>query len=587
MAPAPRISSPAAWQVLRPSIHSKIDLRMTLCGGQCFHWYPTPRHTYVGTVGHQVFELREVHCPTEAAHAKKEGDKKRSLDKMPLHEAKTFNDASSEVYSWIEYRKLWPQHVMKQAIAGSADSHRLKPSPSPSPSSRSSLCAETDEEVLTRYLSLDVDLAALWRRWTDAPTTRQHPLVTYLMCHSEDATLMMKTEARRNGPLRKQRHDGGVPTATYIPIRHVRQDLHSCLFSFLCSQNNNVTRITTMIDTLSRQYGDHLCDVHLATDTVRPPYACNPSKSVGGAQAKTVPSEKSDTAAQHALPLPASSSKRSKKQTAEAEWLSVFSFPSIEQLAAASEEELRRLGFGYRSKYVVAAAKAVSSFSLTPSVVGEGTTTLPALLRRQHETCIRIPFYADLLAHCGDLAYQRKQLQSLCGVGRKVADCVLLFSLSHSNLVPVDTHIAQIAVEYLTASAPVPLQPLKGARKRSRPEEEGREVGEHEGGKGGATPWQKELLLWRAKAAQLKAKHAAPPVAQKGALKKNKSKMERGSSLAVYDGKTDAEVAETATLPVPPLYERHHDAIQHGFTALFGSHAGWAHSILFYYRMRK
>ena len=44
-----------------------------------------------------------------------------------------------------------------------------------------------------------------------------------------------------------------------------------------------------------------------------------------------------------------------------------------------------------------------------------------------------------------DLAATRERLQGLHGVGRKVADCVALFAMDKTEVVPVDTHVWHIA----------------------------------------------------------------------------------------------------------------------------------------------
>ncbi len=86
-------------------------------------------------------------------------------------------------------------------------------------------------------------------------------------------------------------------------------------------------------------------------------------------------------------------------------------FPSAEQLAAATEGELRDLGLGYRAPYVVETAE----------MVADGRS--PADAR--------------------GLAYEdaREALTEFVGVGSKVADCVLLFSLDYLEAVPLDTWI--------------------------------------------------------------------------------------------------------------------------------------------------
>ena len=94
-------------------------------------------------------------------------------------------------------------------------------------------------------------------------------------------------------------------------------------------------------------------------------------------------------------------------------------FPTPEQLAARSEEELRDLSLGYRAPYVQRTAAMVAS--------GE----------------------ADPLA-AADLPYEeaRESLTRFVGVGDKVADCVLLFSLGFLEAVPLDTWIRTTIEEY-------------------------------------------------------------------------------------------------------------------------------------------
>lgn len=581
---------------------------MTLCGGQCFRWCPTARNTFIGAIHHQVFELREVHsaAATMAHVTKKESS---AVVDTALHSATSYAmSASSTVASsseingsvgpatlhdggcgWIEYRKLWPRGVNDGAGRNGATQQGGRArSTGASALAKDTHIADADEELLTRYLSLDVDLAALWTRWTDAPSTRQHPLVTYLIGNSSCATSVASPSAlRAAGKL-------AIPS---IPVRHVRQDVHSCLFSFLCSQNNNVTRITSMVYTLCRTYGDHLCDVELTTGEVRPP-AEPVSVSSTAKRRRVSPNGVSDAAVTQPPPP-----KQSKGKQKEAEWLSVYSFPTVTQLQHATEDQLRKLGFGYRSKYVVETVKTITDFpSLLSSSTGSLlTATLPVVQQQQSQqyaVCQHNPFYADLLAHDSDLAYQRAALQGLCGVGRKVADCVLLFSLGHADLVPVDTHMAQVAVEYLAVSA---APKTHSARLSKAAEKNAAEVSRkrtrNEGAAavpaGDGITWQHILQLWGEKARQLRveaAKKAKKSKSAKEALKVSAAKSPRKGKAAALastaDKVTDAE-GEEGKLPVPPLYDRHHDAIQRGFSELFGSHAGWAHSILFYYRMRK
>ncbi|WP_330631949.1 DNA-3-methyladenine glycosylase family protein [Halocatena halophila] len=93
-------------------------------------------------------------------------------------------------------------------------------------------------------------------------------------------------------------------------------------------------------------------------------------------------------------------------------------FPTPEQLATATESELRSLKLGYRAPYVRESAKMVASGAHDPTKVRE-------------------------------LSYEsaRSSLTEFVGVGEKVADCVLLFSLGFLEAVPLDTWIRRAIAE--------------------------------------------------------------------------------------------------------------------------------------------
>ena len=97
-------------------------------------------------------------------------------------------------------------------------------------------------------------------------------------------------------------------------------------------------------------------------------------------------------------------------------------FPSPERLATATETELRDLSLGYRAPYVQRTAELVAD--------GEG-----------HPDAAR------------DLPYEeaRKYLTRFVGVGEKVADCVLLFSLGFLEAIPLDTWIRTAIADYFPA----------------------------------------------------------------------------------------------------------------------------------------
>ncbi len=94
-------------------------------------------------------------------------------------------------------------------------------------------------------------------------------------------------------------------------------------------------------------------------------------------------------------------------------------FPTPTQLAAASESELRDLSLGYRAPYVHRTAEMIAAGNVHPE---------------------------DALG----LEYEdaRDSLTRFVGVGEKVADCVLLFSLGYLESVPLDTWIRTAIEEH-------------------------------------------------------------------------------------------------------------------------------------------
>ena len=101
-------------------------------------------------------------------------------------------------------------------------------------------------------------------------------------------------------------------------MRVLRQDPAECLFSFICSSNNNIGRIGGMLQNLRAMYGTPI-------PTVDAPV---------GAPAEA---------------------------EAEAEAERYYTFPSVQRLAAASDAELRSLGMGYRADYIRRSAQLVET----------------------------------------------------------------------------------------------------------------------------------------------------------------------------------------------------------------------------------
>lgn len=149
-------------------------------------------------------------------------------------------------------------------------------------------------------------------------------------------------------------------------IRLLRQDFWEMLISFIISANNMIPRIMKTVDTLSMLKGD-----------------CIEAGS------------------------------------------SSYSFPGIQQLAAASLEEIQQCRAGFRCKYIYQTAQLMKAGNITRDRLMEMET-----------------------------GAARKELMTLPGVGPKVADCILLFSGLKYDVFPTDVWVKRVMEElYLKREA--------------------------------------------------------------------------------------------------------------------------------------
>ena len=277
-------------------------------------------------------------------------------------------------------------------------------------------------------------------------------------------------------------HDERLRTiAQCLPgLRVLRQDPVECLFSFVISSNNNISRIILILNRLRATYGTHLLTLPAASSNASgasPPRASSSSSSSSLSVAETLFDSDDDAEAEEAVDrTPKKAAKTTKsaaavrsatassatKQTQTAGAASgdqhFYSFPPLGALALASEEELRALGLGYRARFVretaaallargraaafdgdEAAGRATGAAATGAAAEAIDDTAVAAVEAASHAwlTGLRSP---DLTR--GAVA---QELLAFTGVGQKVADCVALFSLDRRDVVPVDTHVWQIA----------------------------------------------------------------------------------------------------------------------------------------------
>lgn len=102
-----------------------------------------------------------------------------------------------------------------------------------------------------------------------------------------------------------------------------------------------------------------------------------------------------------------------------------YTFPRPEVLASLNEDALRECNLGYRSKYLVRSAKMLTEKEVDLNLIEE------------------LPYKKA-----------REELLKLFGVGEKVADCICLFALGHTQAFPVDTHIAKALKEHYPKGFP-------------------------------------------------------------------------------------------------------------------------------------
>jgi len=140
-------------------------------------------------------------------------------------------------------------------------------------------------------------------------------------------------------------------------IRILRQEPWETLCSFIISQNNNIPRIKGIIKRLCISFGEPL----------------------GGG---------------------------------------FYTFPSAEKLAGKSAEDLSPLRAGFRARYIIDAAKKVSSGEIDLNKID-----------------------------AGDIDYGRAELQKITGVGKKVAECTLLYGFGKTEAFPQDVWVKRIMAE--------------------------------------------------------------------------------------------------------------------------------------------
>jgi N-glycosylase/DNA lyase len=156
-------------------------------------------------------------------------------------------------------------------------------------------------------------------------------------------------------------------TKEYWGLRLIRQDPWECLVSYICATYKSIPAIKHMLNNMAKKLGERVL--------------------LDGKE--------------------------------------FYTFPTCERLAAATEQDLKDCGLGYRARYLLETSKRIR----------RGKIDLEDLKKTPY-------------------AEAKKALMEFSGVGAKVADCVLLFSLDKTEAFPVDVWVKRVILNHYADKLP-------------------------------------------------------------------------------------------------------------------------------------
>ncbi|CAJ0957594.1 unnamed protein product, partial [Mesorhabditis belari] len=176
-------------------------------------------------------------------------------------------------------------------------------------------------------------------------------------------------------------------------VKVLAQERFETLIAFITSANNNIERITKLVSKFSEEFGEEIYPIEIDNkeelqiiEKISPDFS---NEHLGF---------------RHAFP------------TAKMVW------DSSEESAEKLEAKLRLMGYGYRAPYI---AETIETLAADPS----------------H------PFYDNYdVNEFKDYEKCVTTLQTLKGVGKKVADCIALHGFQFGCSVPIDVHIRRITL---------------------------------------------------------------------------------------------------------------------------------------------
>lgn len=235
----------------------------------------------------------------------------------------------------LHFRSIWP---------GVLEAPPTPPSSNPPAADD---IADDTKSLIQHYLNLEPNLSKLYEQWSES-----------------DPNFAKKAPK-------------------FTGIRILRQDAWEALICFICSSNNNISRIIQMVEKLCLHYGTYVATL--------------------------------DGKAYYDFPEP------------------------LALTGDKVETHLREIGFGYRGRFIVGTARMI--------VEENKPGWLDSLRNPESPSFGKHRTVGDQWKVEGRDGYREahEELLKLLGVGAKVADCVCLMGLGWGEAVPVDTHVWQIA----------------------------------------------------------------------------------------------------------------------------------------------
>lgn len=118
-----------------------------------------------------------------------------------------------------------------------------------------------------------------------------------------------------------------------------------------------------------------------------------------------------------------------------------YAFPTIEKLYTATEEDLEKLGTGFRAKYIKDTVEKIYNSLNSLSEVYNENFDINLIISKNDDEC-------------------HKELQNFMGIGPKVADCIMLFSMGKYSAFPVDVWVKR-AMQHFYVAPDVSLKKIR------------------------------------------------------------------------------------------------------------------------------